>query len=554
MSPETLADLVNHIGGSSKRTAKGKRLNTVNADDPSLSPSGRRLIGKIGIGLFSVAQLTQHFQVITKRKGDNYRTSADIILKTHTEELIQEAVDEEQRFETGEVAIVSEETDDLEAHGTEIILMDLRPQAKELLRSAERWAVADRSGDGDGPTVEPPSFHIGRSRPGEPDTYDLRPCLPWDSFDDPEVKFRKFYTAVRQEVRSRKATPNIEDSLDSYLGMLWTLSLAVPVRYIDRHPFDLTADDGIGFFELSTGRGGAEPVVLERGQTVGQALGLSSTKDPLGAFQVFFDDVELLRPIAFDRDLHGNSGIGQPLMFFGKVKSKLGTLPSDAGGGDLSFEAYFYWNQKITPKENNGCLVRVNNASGVLFDKSFLDYQVSELNRLRQLMSEVFITNGLDAALNIDRESFNFSHPHYQYLQKWIHFAVRQVTNRLKSLSKDLVIARREAKSASLVGSVGQHVDEVWRRRRGEEADPPPTISLISPNEQSAIAAGRERGEIVVDQNKILAAFGKANSHAASTQIAALVQILVAYNILDDLSYKEQEALIADIVAIFSVS
>ena len=34
--------------------------------NPSLSPGGRRLIGKIGIGLFSVSQLTRHFQIITK--------------------------------------------------------------------------------------------------------------------------------------------------------------------------------------------------------------------------------------------------------------------------------------------------------------------------------------------------------------------------------------------------------------------------------------------------------------------------------------------------------
>ncbi len=31
MSPEALADLVTHIGGSSKRTAKGKRLGTAHA-------------------------------------------------------------------------------------------------------------------------------------------------------------------------------------------------------------------------------------------------------------------------------------------------------------------------------------------------------------------------------------------------------------------------------------------------------------------------------------------------------------------------------------------
>ena len=554
MSPETVADLVNHIGGSSKRTARGKRLETVNSADPSLSPAGRRLIGKIGIGLFSVAQLTQHFQVITKRRGDNYRTAADIILKTHTEEFLKDAPEEEAAFETGEVAITSEPADDLEAHGTEIILMDLRPQAKELLRSSERWAATEPNEDGEAAAVDPPSFHIGRSRAGDPDVYELPPKLPWEAGDLPEARFRKLYHAVRDEVRSRQATPNIEDSLDSYLGMLWTLSLAIPVRYVDKHPFDLTADDGIGFYRLNTGKGGAEAIELAAGQSIGEALGLVSAQDPLGRFSVVVDDVELLRPIAFDRSLHGNSGIGQPLMFFGSVKSKLGSLPANLGGGDLAFEAYFYWNQKITPKENNGCLVRVNNASGVLFDKTFLDYQVSELTRLRQLMSEVFITDGLDAALNIDRESFNFSHPHYQYLQKWVHYAVRQTTNRLKSLSKDLLAQKKEEAAAARLSAVEGHVETVWRRRRGEGSEPPPTVTLVSSGQQSLALSGRERGEIVVDAELVLPKASGQSSASMSAQVAALAQVLAAYGLLDDLSYSEQDALLADIAAVFAVS
>jgi hypothetical protein len=550
MSPETLADLVKHIGGSSKRTKRGKRLMTVDQSDSRLTPKGRRLIGKIGIGLFSVAQLTQHFQIITKREGDDYRTSADVVLKTHTEDLL--GGDDEQPFETGSVAITSEPAE-AAAHGTEIILMDVRPQAKALLQSLDRWGRLDDPDEDEATVVTAPTFHIGRVKADDPGSFLELPVLPWARTDSPEARFKKLYHAVREEVRTRKATPNIEESLDQYLGMLWNLSLAVPVRYIDRHPFELTADDGIGFFQLTGKRSGAEPVEPEPGQTIGAKLGLSSHQDPVGGFSVNIDGVELLRPVAFDNELLGNSEIGRPLMFFAKVKSGLGAVPSTIGGGALSFEAYFYWNQKITPKENNGVLVRINNASGLLFDKAFLDYQVAELTRLRQLMSEVFITEGLDAALNIDRESFNFSHPHYQYLQKWVHFAVRQTTNRLKGLNKDLLTKRRESAVSARVSALDHHATAVWTRLRGANGDSPPDVLVLPKDEFEQSAHARKRGVVVLNQDAITTGLNISEIANFNERAVALAQVLSAYGLMSENRYEEQERLISDILTIFAV-
>ena len=78
MEPEALAHLLLHIGGSAKRNAAGPGLGITAANDPMCSPNGRRLIGKIGIGLFSVSQLTHTFQIITKVKGDAHRTVATV--------------------------------------------------------------------------------------------------------------------------------------------------------------------------------------------------------------------------------------------------------------------------------------------------------------------------------------------------------------------------------------------------------------------------------------------------------------------------------------------
>jgi len=77
-------------------------------------------------------------------------------------------------------------------------------------------------------------------------------------------------------------------------------------------------------------------------------------------------------------------------------------------------------------------MLRVGNASGALFDRTFMGYQTAEYQRTRQITAEIFVRAGLDGAINIDRESFNYAHPHYQYLVKWLHSALRQLTNRQK--------------------------------------------------------------------------------------------------------------------------
>ena len=82
MTPETLAHLLLHIGGSVKRNELGSSLGVTAADDPTRSPDGRRLIGKIGIGLFSVSQLTHTFQIITKVKDDDHRTVVSTPMRT----------------------------------------------------------------------------------------------------------------------------------------------------------------------------------------------------------------------------------------------------------------------------------------------------------------------------------------------------------------------------------------------------------------------------------------------------------------------------------------
>ena len=85
-------------------------------------------------------------------------------------------------------------------------------------------------------------------------------------------------------------------------------------------------------------------------------------------FHIFVDEVELRRPIRFHSFPETAQAIKKPRCLSENVSPDLQSVPEEVRGGDLSFEGYFLWTPKVVPKENNGLLIRVSDASGTLFD------------------------------------------------------------------------------------------------------------------------------------------------------------------------------------------
>ncbi len=545
MDETAVADLLTNIGGSSKRTSRGVVVGTANPEDPRRSPSGRKLIGKIGIGLFAVAQLTQHFQIITKRKGSNKRVSATIKLNTYQEDLLVEQ--DEGSYVSGAFRVLSEQVDDETAHGTTIILMDIRPAVREKLQSQEIWQALDDSASDQSlgliDIVKPPRFHIGRvDRDG---IMVDAPQLPWSEGSEPIVKFRDLFRAATRISDNPSDRADLSH-FDNYFKMVWRLSLGSPLPYLECHPFDIEGGSGIDFYRLSNvRRGSAEKVSLRPHQSIRSALNLESgSDDPSGGFSVFIDGIELRRPIELPQKVANSSSIANPLLFIGKVSSAFSGVPSERSGGKLSFEAYLYWNSKITPKDSIGALIRINGASGSLFDPDFLGYQVSEQTRKKQVTAEIYVTEGLDSALNIDRESFNTSHPHYVFVQKWLHSAFRQFATQHKKLGSLLRDQQRSARIAATETKVSKYAESVWERMRG-------TSEQFPAIEKSAVrdaVVPTEVSGIVLDWSD------PRLSQPVKTEVGkldALTVVLNAYGVLDGLDEKARANLIFDIISIF---
>jgi hypothetical protein len=563
MTEDVLARMIHHIGGSSKRTPIGATLGITEPTDPSRSPRGRKLIGKIGIGLFSVSQLTSHFQIITKIAGQDHRLFADVILRTYNED---DAEPSDGTYETGSVRVVSVPADDRESHGTEVILLDVRPRARDILRSRdrwERWAEQQNRPEGErDPSAAPPAWHAGflAREPGPDngeDIFRIDPLLPWNKSDDPTKRFQKLYDAIVDQVGSTIERPDLAKTLDTYLATLWTLSLSAPLAYIGKHPFDLGSEDGILAFRLSnTGRGRAEQLTLGPRQTVREALNLSSGgPDPAGGFSVYVDQVELRRPVSYRYWPVKKQAIGQPMLFVGAYRPDLSKVPEDMRGGQLEFEGYLFWNSRIVPKENNGVLVRINGSSGALFDDSFMKYQISEQTRLRQITSEIFVSRGLDAALNIDRESFNFAHPHYQLLSNWIHRSLRQLTNTHKGISDELRAQQQTAAQAAAASRLEAFAARSWAQARHGDAEPPPDVEVVStPIEAAAL---RKEGVLAFEKAQISAAIppsgktARADAARREQMLKAIATVLDGFGLLNDMPYGQQHDLLNALLAIY---
>jgi hypothetical protein len=565
MEPEALAHLLLHIGGSAKRSGAGPELKITSPTDPTRSRNGRPLIGKIGIGLFSVSQLTHTFQIITKVQGDDHRTVATVALRQYADDYFASADDSEKTFESGKVNIWRERAADKTSHGTTIVLTSIRPQARDTLRSREVWSVIEQnesqSETEERQAIEPPRFHIGRvDNSGEllRKTGGKLWAQPWEKGDPPNLAFQKLVQSVWDEVEQSTPNPKLDLLFDYYLRMVWQLSLAVPLPYVEGHLFDMNLSGWADAFLLSNQpKGAAQRLDLAGRKSLREVVGLSDPTDVTGKFDVFFDDLRLSRPIRFKGLPLTNNALKTPLVFIGKCREMFPKAPRELSGGPLAFEAYLFWTPKVAPTEHQGSLIRIHGSSGTLFDSTFMRYQVSEQTRLRQVTCEIFVSEGLDSALNIDRESFNNAHPHAVFITKWLHGALRQLATAQKRLASDIREQARDETKGAAVSEIQRVAIEAWRQETDDPAARPPAIELTSTGRKTQ-ASGEAyvftRAAIVPERQHVRTAKAKAREAILEEKLKAIAQVLASFGLLDSVSKRKQERLLKAIFEILEAS
>lgn len=233
-----------------------------------------------------------------------------------------------------------------------------------------------------------------------------------------QIRLKGEYT--KQIIRPKESASNAQDffefaqslsklkdfkSISIYDHMLWELGLLCPVKYLKE-----------------------ENAVFPSMQHIQEEIKRLQSYN----FTFFVDGLEVYKPIIF---LKG-----------GKIEKenedfKVYFIPEfneEVAGEQLKFQGYIYSQRvKIRPTELQGILIRIKDVAIGNYDKSILKYPREEGPIFSMISGEIFVEEGLENALNIDRNSFNETHPHYQILQFHLHkFIKEKVVNDIRKRSK----------------------------------------------------------------------------------------------------------------------
>ncbi|WP_263377189.1 ATP-binding protein [Granulicella aggregans] len=350
MTISDFLDVMAHIGGSRKRK------------EGDLSPIfKRKLIGRIGIGLLSVAQLGTRFYLSSKKRGENTRFLAEVNLEPfHKDEtallsmVAKEGADDGQVM-IGAIQYVDNIPDDPENHFTVITV----PDAKKGLQSEITGLV--------------------RRSVGATELLNLK---------------RDGVVSFEQIAEITSAAKRADLVLDNYYFMLWELGLLCPVDYLPGGPFrpDVRAIENLDMLALP------KPT----------------------AFNIYVNGSPLYRPQLFP----GPTSVG-----YSSPDPKIYPLKYTAliANRQLRLSGYVYCQQpNITPEEVKGVHIRIRDVGIGMYDRTWLGYPFDEGLKFGQISGEIFVEEGLESALNIDRDSFRETDVHYQALKAYVWTVLRK--------------------------------------------------------------------------------------------------------------------------------
>jgi len=179
-------------------------------------------------------------------------------------------------------------------------------------------------------------------------------------------------------------------------------------------------------------------------------------------FSVDFDGVLLRKPILLPTEEDILKG---PKNFdIYTLKEKF----SDFGDGStLQLRGYLYGQKRqILPSQLRGIIIRIKNTAIGEPDPDFLGYPYAEKLFLPWVFGEVYIEDGLEEAMNINRNSFVVTHPHYRKLKNYLHKMLH--TKVFPTCRSRYIERKEEARHEEEIGRVSkitEYLDSTFRQK-----------------------------------------------------------------------------------------
>ena len=211
----------------------------------------------------------------------------------------------------------------------------------------------------------------------------FRESLELEGAEEPPLMWEKALT-ILGSVRSIH-------QLGDYWNLIWELAATSPVPYVDDRALPKSAVKALH-----------ERLVNYN-------------------FSVQVDGLQLFKPVSLR---------GHPA---GYTIKRLKQETLTVYGQPVTFEGYIAVQEgaQLKPDELRGIMIRIRNVGVGYYDPSFLDYPINQGPREKWVTGEIYVHDGLDNALNVDRDSFNKFHPEFRALQERIHEALSDVFSRV---------------------------------------------------------------------------------------------------------------------------
>jgi len=394
----------------------------------------RPIIGRLGIGMLAIGQLCHSFEIESHYKDENgkgkaYRAQI-ILLDVSIPDKEKVIRDDEMKTKEVEVGTWKYQIIDFDEKKKGFRIYS--SDVRATFRNEMKFSVSQKA-------REKISFSLS----------DLH---------------SEFYDKSKKSVRDCKP----------YLETIWELAILCPLPYYgkkEEYPINLKA------FNSSEKK-------LEEFQQAAQFIQDRQQRFLNEKFRVIFDGIDLQRHIQLPTDK--------------ETTPKLYSVEFDKTIFDsrLKFSGYIFAqvSKAIRPLELNGLQIRLRGVGIGGYDSTFLKYYKQiETIRSRWVSGEIFVDEGLESALNIDRDSFNEHDEHFKELQTFLHDVKLDIVfSEIDIIARQRSDERHEAKDKKLKESLQTIIAERTKGRfkllqRDLEKDAP----IVTVNEH--------KGEIILN-------------------------------------------------------
>ena len=427
MDLKTLEYIFTHIGGSSKGTSEEK------------TPSGRDIIGRLGIGMLSVAATCRSFVVRTKKRDEEREYSANISL-TFFDDLLQ-LTKSMDKFSIGNVVLNSRSVSGFEQY-TIVEINDFRPP------------------------------FLSNIMDGIEHSYFFQRRLILNSNEPEEQQYEKYFEGFLEQLSNEEKLLSLP-ILDQIIA---TVGLMSPVEYLSNGPVKpyITMEDG-SIREIPGTNDKNYLYIKEKLKKLDFAVTAEididyqedGPRDTRNRFKIF---KPLLYPTK--RDLE-EKGIEKLDPYVYALEPKEAAIENEPGKiVDTLIMGYVYHqNVRILPHEYRGILFRVYNVAIGDYFRDELRLYSEDPVVLHQTMVEVYLDKGFQTIVNLDRESLFEGARSYQYLRAY-----------LENLFMGKVPQRPPIKASEILEKDRNQKGETTTNERQDEQKIPP----LSTNDSSA--------------------------------------------------------------------